>query len=382
MADRDELDDIYDQFFGELDAEDSEATDEVDDDETDDVDESEPEPDEGDGDDTDLTDEDGDSDDVDDSDEPDGDEDESDDADADESEEGENAEDEDTTEVSAEADSTFDPEKFSAQTLTLKVAGQEVEMTGEQVLQAASKGLGAELRFQEAAEYRKEVEPHVAFSEYVSGLFYPPEDADTRQVATAQAAYVGGLLEEAADPWEIVKHGIYKVAEQGKLPKQVADALGIGDAEVTGFKTQTELTRLQAEEYQRSQYETVEQQRAAADEQLRRDVTAMWEDAGLADADPEVKVEYAEAVLAYKAEHGIDSLQRAQVQMERSRFEAQQAAAQAARTKAEQSKGAKRKLNGASAKGTRRTAPANESLTPEEEEDRIADQLMEKLASL
>lgn len=156
---------------------------------------------------------------------------------------------EEDDEESDDEDEDVDEEDGSdllSELVTVKVNGEEMQVTVEQAVKGYQLASAANAKFEEAAELRRASQEAVEFKESFDTLW-----------SSNQKDLVSHFVTIADDPNEIVEELILRVAAAGKLNPRVAEALGIDEP------TQKQLSV-------RYEKEALEQERAAAEAQRQQ----------------------------------------------------------------------------------------------------------------
>jgi hypothetical protein len=184
-----------------------------------------------------------------------------------------------------------------SQLVTVKVNGEEMQVTVDQAVKGYQLASAANARFEEAAEIREQSREAVDFKESFDTLW----DSDPSEL-------VSYLVAQASDPNALVEAAILRAAALGKLSPDVAEALGIT----------SEVSDRLAVKYERQQLESeraaLEQSRTADDgpdeygytsDDYRSAFTEMLQASGMTEADPEAQRQFIESVLDHGDQAGI-----------------------------------------------------------------------------
>jgi len=194
-------------------------------------------------------------------------------------------------EQSGEAD------ELLSQMVTVKVNGEEMQVTVDQAVKGYQLASAANARFEEASQLREASREAVEFKESFDELW----DAKPDEL-------IGYLVAQASDPNALVEAAILRAASLGKLSPDVAEALGI-TAEVSD--------RL-AVKYERQQLESeraaLQEARTASDgpdeygyttDDYKSAFAEMLQASDLSEADPDQQRSFIEAVMEHGDKAGI-----------------------------------------------------------------------------
>lgn len=140
--------------------------------------------------------------------------------DADNDELAEEAPEEEADDTDEPEDEGVEPESSDLldQLVTVKVNGEEMQVTVAQAVKNYQLAAAANARFEEAAKIRDDAREAVEFQQSFNNLW----DSNPGDL-------VGYLVAQATDPNALVEAAILRAASLGKLDPQVAEALGLTD---------------------------------------------------------------------------------------------------------------------------------------------------------
>lgn len=221
---------------------------------------------------------------------------EADDDSEDEYEEDNESEDSDDSEDDEEA-----PEDgLLSQLVTVKVNGEEMQVTVDQAVKGYQLASAANAKFEEAAKLRESSKEAVEFKETFEALW-----------ETNPQELVAHLITEASDPNALVEAAILRAAATGKLSPRVAEALGIDD------DVQKELAIAYERDAIKREREEIEQARRNPEEipdqhgytvaDYQAAFSEMLNVSGLSKATADEQREFISAVLNHGDENGISN---------------------------------------------------------------------------
>lgn len=194
-------------------------------------------------------------------------------------------------------DDSEDADDLLSQMVTVKVNGEEMQVTVDQAVKGYQLASAANARFEEAAQLRETSREAVEFKESFDELW----DAKPDEL-------IGYLVEQATDPNTLVEAAILRAASLGKLSPDVAEALGITD------EVRDRLALKYEREQLASERAALEQQRTADDgpdeygyttDDYRSAFAEMLQASSLTEADPDEQRQFIEAVLDHGDQAGI-----------------------------------------------------------------------------
>jgi hypothetical protein len=192
-----------------------------------------------------------------------------------------------------------DDSDLLAELVTVKVNGEEMQVTVEQAVKGFQLASAANAKFEEASQLRKASQEAVEFKEAFDGLW-----------STNQTELVSHFVSIADDPNSVVEDLILRVAATGKLNSRIAEALGIDETTQKQLSVKYETEALENE---RAAAAAEREQQLAPQvdehgysvEDYQRAITDMLEASDMAKATEAEKRGFVEAVFKHGDDNGI-----------------------------------------------------------------------------